>query len=232
MNRRNRSRKRHASAGFSLLELLASVAIMTVVAGATIAALGYSQKSYVSTQERAYMHAGIRSAAELMAQEIGQAGAAVNGAGVYPQGILSSSSATTLTIFGDINGDGTLVQVQYVCDSATQHTLTRSVTPYSASASISPGVVLVDNVYPNPDGTNCFRYASSVSAGGNTFIPGVAFTITVQTPYKDLQTGAYIQMTKSFLNLSPRNILAGIDMANTTGMSGRLLATPTGLPLH
>jgi Tfp pilus assembly protein PilW len=215
-----------------LLEFLASVAVMTLIATAAIACLTYSQKSYSSTQARANMHAGIRSAAELMTQEIGQAGAAVNGSGVYPQGILSSSSATTLTLFGDINGDGTLVQVQYVCDASTSHTLTRSVTPYSPSASVNPGVVLVDNVYPNPGGTACFQYATSVSAASYTFIPGVAFTITVQTPYKDLQTGVYIQMTKSFLNLSPRNILAGIDMANTTGMSSRLLATPTGLPLH
>lgn len=232
MKRGIRSRKRLASAGFSLLELLASVAVMTVVAGAAIAALGYSQKSYTSTQARANMHAGVRSAAELMGQEIGQAGAAVNGTGVYPQGILSSSTATTLTIIGDINGDGSLVQVQYVCDASTSHTLTRSVTPYSALASINPGVVLVDNVYPNPGGTACFQYASSVTAGGSTFIPGVAFTITVQTPYRDMQSGAYIQMTKSFLNLSPRNILAGIDMANATGMTSRLLATPAGLPLH
>ena len=205
---------------------------MTIVASAIVVALGYSQKSYTSTQAKANMHAGIRSAAELMTQEIGQAGAAVNGAGVYPQGILSSSSATTLTLFGDINGDGTLVQVQYVCDATTNHTLTRSVTSYSASATINPGVVLVDNVYANPGGTACFQYANSVTVGSNTFIPGVAFTITVQTPYKDPQSGEYIQMTKSFLNLSPRNLLAGIDMANTSGLSGRLLATPSGLPLH
>src|ERR1051326_7082203 len=62
-------------------------------------------------------------------------GAIVKAVGIFLQGILSAmSDANYLNIFGDINGDGTTVYVQYVCDTTTTHTLTRSVTPITANA--------------------------------------------------------------------------------------------------
>jgi len=50
------------------------MAILLVVAGGIFSSLNYYQKSYDSTMLKADMHAGVRGAAELMAQEIGQAG--------------------------------------------------------------------------------------------------------------------------------------------------------------
>ena len=159
-------------------------------------------------------------------------GALVVARGVFPQGVLSSSTSTSLKLFGDINADGSLVYVQYDCDT-TGGTLTRSIT------TIAPGVTtrnasqtLLTNLIANPSGTPCFQYASAVNASGYTFIPSVGISLTVQTSQRDPQTGAFVTMTKSFSNLSSRNILAGLTLAQATpAVTNRLQATPPGLPL-
>jgi len=160
------------------------------------------------------------------------AGALVAARGVFPQGVLSSSTATSLKIMGDVNADGLLDYVQYDCDT-TAGTLTRSIT------TIAPGVttrnasqILLTNLIANPGGTPCFQYASAVNASGYTFVPSVGISLTVQTSQRDPQTGAFVTMTKSFSNLSSRSILAGLAMAQATpAITNRLQATPPGLPL-
>jgi hypothetical protein len=283
--------------GFSLLELLVSTAALLVVAGGIFNALNFYQRSYGSTMLKADMHAGVRGAAELMAQEIGQAGAVpststtlsanvvasalaqtvnvgsslgifvgenlqidggpaneivtvtavasnsirgifaknhnanatVVAGGVFPQGIITATStATTLQLFGDINADGTLVYVEYVCDPTTNHTLTRSITPITA-ANKSAAVVLVQGLVANPAGAACFTYSTTASAGF-TFATNVGLTLTTQTSDPDPQTGSYDTMTKSFLNLSPRNVVAGLALAQA-GSVAPLQQTPPGVPM-
>jgi hypothetical protein len=68
-------------------------------------------------------------------------GAPVNAVGVFPQGVLSSSTANQLQLIGDINGDGSLDYAQYDCDT-NAGTLSRSVTPITAGA-INPSQVLL-----------------------------------------------------------------------------------------
>jgi len=60
--------------GFSLIEMMVSMAVVLTVSGAVFSALGYYQKSYRSSTLQADMHSGIRGALELMKQEIEQAG--------------------------------------------------------------------------------------------------------------------------------------------------------------
>jgi hypothetical protein len=160
------------------------------------------------------------------------AGAIVVARGVFPQGVLSSSTNTSLKLFGDINADGTVVYVQYDCDM-TAGTLTRSVT------TVAPGVTtrntsqtLLTNLIANPSATPCFQYGTAVTASGYTFVPSVAVSLTLQTSQRDAQTGAYQTMTKSFSNLSSRNILVGLALAQASpAVTNRLQATPPGLPL-
>jgi len=235
--------------GFSMLELLVSLTVMLVVAGAALTVLSYAQKMYSSQQMQADMHGGLRGAFELMTQEIGQAGAlssatytltpaitsgasaqsvAINsttaifvgqklvvdtgssqetvtvtaigsntisaifskshaagavvaGRGVFPQGVLSSSTSTSLKIFGDINADGSLVYVQYDCDTAAG-TLARSVTTVTPGATTqNASQFLLTNLVANPSGTPCFQYAGSITASGYTFVPSVGVSLTVQT---------------------------------------------------
>ncbi len=298
-------RKRKHNEGFSLLELLVSMAVMLVGASVALSALFVAQKIYGSQQLQADMHAGLRSSFELVTQEIGQAGALnfapqtltaavtanasaqtvtvsssanvfvgerltvdttssgetvlvtavpssnqirgiftknhANGAavvaqGVFPQGVLSGSTATALKLFGDINGDGSLSYVRYDCDTAAG-TLTRSITTLGPGVTTqNPPQILLNTLIANPDGTPCFQYSTPVTVTVNsttyTFIPNLAVLLTVKTAKIDPQTRTFVTMTKSFSNLASRNVLAGLTMAQaSTPVTTRLQSTPPGLPL-
>lgn len=153
----------------------------------------------------------------------------VRGYGVFPQGILSSSSATELRIFGDINGDGNITYVKYICDTSAG-TLSRSmtvVTPTTTTATASE--VLVSDLTANPGGTACFQYTSRTT-GPYTFVTSVGITLSARSSKVDPQTKQYVTMTKSFLNLAPRNVLMGLELA-LTGSEIRLQPTPPNIPL-
>lgn len=281
------------------MEMTLSLAILWIIGIAAFAMLILAQKSFFSADERATMHATVRSAAETMAQEISQAGLVdvplnssglstvtlsaavsagtatvavnsisslfvnewvtaggltstdipelvqitaisttngtitatfanahpsgsyINVAGVFLNGIMSQSTASQLVLIGDILGDGSLVQVEYnwtttgqtsVCPgSTTVGTLTRSVTPITPSTTGTVAITsytLVDNVIANPGGASAFQYSTS-----NSYNTGVAFTITVQTEYPDRQTGVCPTLTKSFLNLTARNVLSALNFS-------------------
>ena len=298
------TRTRHsqrAEQGFSLLELMVSTVVMLVVAGGAFAALNYYQKAYQHTQIGADMHDNMRSAIDLIIQEVGQAGsmpsgrlgarntngatfasgvaqavnlndvtglfigekllvdagasqelvtvtainansitgvfgknhnnnAQVNAMGVFPQGILNTSTATKLQLFGDINGDGTLVYVEYTCNpAAAGGTLTRSVTPVGTGA-VNAADVLVDNLIPNPGATPCFQYpAAPPVVAGFTFINQVGVTLTVESATKDVLTGSFEKMTKSATDIVPRNIQMGLDLANA-GLTDHLQPAPNPIP--
>jgi prepilin-type N-terminal cleavage/methylation domain-containing protein len=290
------------SRGFSLIEVMISLLVLLVVAGAAFYALAYYQRNYGSFRVRAVMHEGMRGAVELLSQEVGQAGlldfqtettgasaitaalgdqsvvlmsvnsifqnqilivgsadteetvvvdsvdiatstiqakfaknhpgnSIVRAYGVFPQGILPppQSDANNLKIFGDINNDGNISYVQYICDT-TAGTLSRAVTPVTPDPSLAKNTtynVLVNNLIPTP-GVACFQYATPVSLGTYTFVPSVAVTLSVQSSKVDPQTKQYVTMRKSFLNLAPRNVLMGLELAQN-GYRIRLQPTPTNI---
>lgn len=290
-------RKEHARSGFSLLELMASLAILMLIGGAAFRGLIGYQKNYSSSMNQADMHSSVRSAVELVTQEVGQAGmvpnngavlqvavfpgtqtvtvstnsgmyvgenltvdtgnaqetvtvtalgtappsitavfsqghaanAPVEALGAFGQGVMTTSTANQLRMFGDINADGTLQYVHYDCDYVN-HQLTRSVTSISPGlpAISNPGVVLVQNLQPNPNGTPCFTYTVTTINGTTNYVTSVGLTITTQTATPDLQTNQYVLMTKSFLNLSPRNVVAASEL-DTANMTSRLQPAPAGL---
>jgi len=176
-------------------------------------------------------------------------GAAVAAYGVFPQGILlpTTTAGNTLELFGDINADGTLAYVRYDCSpgtSAAPGTLTRSFTV------LSPGVTtqnqsqtLLNTLLQNPNNTSCFTPSmgsggsvttGNCPAGSNTFtcVTDMQVMLTVQTSEKDPETGQPMQMTKSFLNLSSRNVFAAYTIATTSsGAPSLLQQQPAGLPL-
>jgi hypothetical protein len=161
-------------------------------------------------------------------------GAAINALGVFPQGVLSTSTANQLQLVGDINGDGTLVYVEYNCNNQAPGpgTLTRSITPISA-ATKNTSAILLDKVMPNPGGTPCFQYPSTLpTAGGFTFVPQVGVTMTVQSSTLDPFSGTYLTITKQALDLVPRNVQMGLTMANASpSVTTRLQPTPPGIPI-
>jgi prepilin-type N-terminal cleavage/methylation domain-containing protein len=137
--------------------------------------------------------------------------------GVVPTTVANGSTGDKLKIFGDINGDGEMVYVEYSCAVAAGNLYRRSVA-YTSGVKPGPSAdqALLNNIVANPNGAACFTYQQK-SVGATTFVVDVAITLTVQTADKDPGTGLFQRETKALLNVSPRNVfnvwqLAGLSM--------------------
>ena len=117
--------------------------------------------------------------------------------------------------------------VEYTCDLAAG-TLSRSITPIGADAK-NAAVTLVQNIIANPGDVPCFTY-SSTEAASYSFVTNVGLTLTTRTSGIDPQTGTYATLTKSFLNLAPRNVAAALALAQA-GVTGPLQPMPSGIPM-
>jgi hypothetical protein len=147
------------------------------------------------------------------------------GTGVVPESaspysMTNGSDGTHLKLYGDINGDGNMVYVEYICDFAGSGNLYRSVSAFDA-ATIVAKQVLLPNLYSggNPGGTPCFVYqeepsgCNATSATNPCFVTDVAVTLTVQTQLPDPSTGVYQKETKALLNVSPRNVFDAYELS-------------------
>jgi prepilin-type N-terminal cleavage/methylation domain-containing protein len=297
-----------SQAGFSLPELLIAVTVLLIISSAVTSALLQMTNSQRTIWNRTQLHAGVRSATELLQQEVGQAGrialpgttAALAGAvaigshavgvkidgatpatmsgffvgerlvidaggptpcvvtspctetvtltavdtagktvtgtfayphltgaaisvfggfgtgivppspaypgGSYPNG----STGSVLKLYGDINGDGNMVYVEYTCDTVSGN-LYRNVMPYdqtAVKAAATSNQVLLGSLQPNPDLTSCFTYMPNPLpvVGTDTYVLDVAITLTVQTQVIDPLTKTFQKETKALLNVSPRNV--------------------------
>ena len=150
--------------------------------------------------------------------------------GVWP-GLANGSNANLLKLYGDINGDGNMIYVEYNCDfTTTPGTLWRNVTLIAPGAvkSAANKVALLTNLLPNPNNTPCFDFqapASGPSVGTDTYVVDVAVTLTVQTQAPDQQTGVFQKETKALLNISPRNVFEAWELASA-GMTTRIQPMP------
>lgn len=65
---------RRSDAGFSLIELMVSMAILMIVSGTVLEGVFRLTRTNQTVSNRSQMHAGVRNATELLQQEVGQAG--------------------------------------------------------------------------------------------------------------------------------------------------------------
>jgi hypothetical protein len=147
--------------------------------------------------------------------------------GIVPPSFPGGSTATTLKLYGDINGDGNLEYVEYTCDMAGGN-FYRNVVPLTAAAKppLDPSMILINNIQANPGGTACFSYQEkTVQNSPTTAVINVGITLTVQTQYPDPQTGQYRTESKALLNVAPRNVFYGWQMGNA-GLTDRLQPMP------
>jgi prepilin-type N-terminal cleavage/methylation domain-containing protein len=300
--------------GFSLPELLVATAILLAISSGVTSGLLQLSNAQRRIGGRVDMHAGIRSATELLQQEVGQAGrvaipgtaatltsavaagtvtvginqtigstTAQNVAGLFageqllvdpgnptfeesitvssvltstkqiqatfafphaantpvlvvggfasgivpPQpGFTNGSTGTVLKLYGDINGDGNMVYVEYKCDTAAGN-FYRNVMAFDATSkpALSATQVLLSNIQANPDGSACFSYDPVLPIGGDTYVLDVAITLTVKTQAKDPTTRAYDTETKALLNVSPRNVYNVWQLASA-GLTPRVQPMP------
>jgi len=133
--------------------------------------------------------------------------------------VANGSTDWVLKIFGDINGTGSMVYVEYTCDIANGR-LYRNQMAWNAGAKVAPTVdqILVENVQANPNNAACFTYQTK-TIGATPYVIGVAITLTVQSQEMDPITKKFQKESKALLNVSPRNVfnawqLAGLDVTN------------------
>jgi type II secretory pathway pseudopilin PulG len=147
--------------------------------------------------------------------------------GVVPPAPANANGSTDwiLKIFGDINGTGNMVYIEYECDINAGRLYRRSMPiTAAAKAALTPDQTLLNNIVANPGNAACFKYQTS-TANGQTFVIDVAVTLTVQTPSKDPVTGLYQKETKALLNVSPRNVFNVWQLAGL-GVFNRVQPTP------
>ena len=158
----------------------------------------------------------------------------------------NGSTANKLKLYGDINGDGTMVYIEYYCDNGDAGTtgsfnLYRNVVtpfvPFGAAAAVKPAVassmVLLSNVHPNPPDTGglarpCFQYQEPVPASVAGMVLDVAITLTVWTQTADPITHQFQTETKALLNVSPRNVFFTWEFAGL-GYMNRIQPTPAAI---
>ena len=304
--------------GFTLIETMASLVILLAATGFVMSGMVQLMRTQGTIVNRTEMHSSVRSATELMQQEIGQAGMvslpadpvtgltipvfmvtpviivvpdvpvtqpvvlssvagifngenlvvdtgdnqetitvvcgnpcsnpvtatfnyahpAVLGTpvpvtvkGAFATGIVAptdpnGSTGTLLKLYGDINGDGNMVYVEYTCDPDGNlgfgPALLRNEMPYDtavkAAFPLDPSKGLLSNLQPNPNdlagnAVPCFTYEVH-SVPPYTFVTDVAVTLTEQTQNPDPQTNQFQTETKALLNVSPRNVFNAWELAN------------------
>ena len=292
--------KRARQNGFTLMEMLVTLVIFLVLSGIVMSGIIQMMRTQGTIANRTEMHSGVRSATELLQQEIGQAGkislptavmpvtintpivvtappqtftvqisstvnmfngmlldvdtgqnfevvtltnvapgfitAAFNkshnpipfvpisvqvsgsfGTGIVPpsftNGALTGSTGTQLKLYGDINGDGNIVYVDYVCNQGTpavpgflyRNETANAVVVGTMPVAVNPSMYLLNNVVQNPNNAPCFTYQVQTVSGVD-FVTDVAVTLTVQTQLRDPQTHQFQTETKALLNITPRNV--------------------------
>ena len=140
----------------------------------------------------------------------------------YPNSPAQGSTGSVLKLYGDLNGDGNMVYVEYTCVPGTVQApgfLYRNQVAWTATAMPpnNPSMAVLTGVLQNPNDQNgapvpCFKYQLATRGGANAaandyaFVTDVAVTLTVQTSNQDPQTNQFQQETKALLNVSPRNV--------------------------
>ena len=147
------------------------------------------------------------------------------GTGVVPPSMANGSTGTVLKLYGDVNDDGQMLYIEYTCDTAA-NLLYRNVMAWDAPAKPvkTPEMVLLNNIIPNPGNAPCFTYQTEV-VSGNTYVIGVAVTLSVRSQQKDHFSKTFQQATKTLLNVSPRNIFLVWSMVSV-GVTNRLQPMP------
>ena len=159
------------------------------------------------------------------------------------------SSGTVLKLYGDINGDGHMVYVEYTCVPGTPQApgflYRNQVNFWNLPAGVpplDPSKIVLTGVLQNPNSPNgaavpCFTYQLQTREGVNaalkdmTFVTDVAVTLTVQTSNPDPQVPLingqpnYQTETKALLNVSPRNVYNAYEFA-TLDYLNRVQPTP------
>ena len=163
--------------------------------------------------------------------------------GVVPPSVANGSTATVLKLFGDVNGDGNMVYVEYNCQQGTTTApgfLYRNQIAWNAlvKPAIDNSMILLNNVLANPSDQNgnafpCFQYQTKtvgVCPGCTDFVTNVEVTLTEQTEFQDPTSKQFQRETKALLNVSPRNVFNAWEL-DSANLVNRVQPTPPSVTL-
>lgn len=167
--------------------------------------------------------------------------------GVVPPSVANGSTATVLKLFGDVNGDGNMVYLEYTCQQGTTTApgfLYRNQVAWNAlvKPAADNSMILLNNVLANPADQNgnafpCFQYQTKrvgacpgVFPSCIDFVTNVEVTLTEQTELIDPTTKIYQTETKALLNVSPRNVFNAWEL-DSGNLTNRVQPTPPSVTL-
>ncbi len=230
------------SLGANAASVTLSAAVAAGASGFTLTAVGAAPIVYPgevltvdtgTNQENVTIATGTTSSGTATFQTAHAAGVPVSALGAFATGIVppavaptsypNGSTPTVLKLYGDVNGDGNMVYVEYTCAPGTPAApgfLYRNQMPITqvGKPAVNNTMILLSNVLANPNDLNgnavpCFGYQPQPLLGSYC-VTDVQVTLTVQTQNKDLQTQQFQPETKALLNVAPRNIVEVYDTSN------------------
>ena len=169
--------------GYSLLELLVSVAILTIVSGTALEGVFRLSKVSQTVSNRVEMHSGVRNATELLQQEVGQAGRialphivqlqSAVGIGAFPVVIKAVDQAGN-TISTANPTDSMFVGERLVVDSGTkmETTTITAVDPSSKTFTANFLMAHLENASVTVAGGFAYGVVPRHNANGSTFTNG------------------------------------------------------------
>jgi prepilin-type N-terminal cleavage/methylation domain-containing protein len=176
---------RRSQSGFSLAELLISMAVMLVIAGAATTALMKMTHAQATIWNRTQMHSGIRGATEVLQQEVGQAGRIAMPNSVQLTGaVTAGSQSPTLQCVGTCVTGTTAVSGLYVGElivvdgTATQETVVLT----------GVGSTTITATFANPHSS-----LAPIRALGS-FAAGVVPPLAAPASYANGSTGTVLKM--------------------------------------
>jgi type IV pilus assembly protein PilW len=160
--------KSRVDSGFTLIELMVSIAIGLVVLASVATTFTSQTRAYSAQEQINQMEQNLRGALDIMTREIKMAGYRPNGGTVT--GVVSYTS-TSLTIQADIDGNGTLLasgsgsdtaneQIVYVYDSVNKK-ITRQVGSGTA-ATLAENISAFTFTYYQSSGATLATSASNI----------------------------------------------------------------------
>ena len=173
--------------GFSLNELLVAMAIMSVVSSAIFGVFSISGRSYTTQSVTADVQQSVRSAMELMLQDIRAAGLDPTASGNFGIELAeaeklrfsSDSIDTGLNDFNGILDDTNSERITYVRQSTRLNQILYETTDSESSAPLISDVQNIKFTYFDADGNDL---GSPVSAAQLSDIRTINVSITVEEP--------------------------------------------------
>ena len=193
--------RRNSERGFSIVEMLVTMAIFSLVSGSVLALVSDTYRSYTNEKANSDVMWDGRAAVDLMVRELRLAGYPPVGAYAASAGLTSANSNLVATTFvtaaatqvvfeADLDGDGVVERVEYRLNGSV---LERSAVPKNADGSVSAAQYQTLAANVNNGSTALFTYTtdslSTLTAPGNT--NSVRIALLLKTPAPDLRNGQY-----------------------------------------